>query len=193
VISDQEIIVVSGLPRSGTSLMMQMLHRGGIPVMTDERRTADIDNPAGYFEFEAVKNLREDSSWIPSARGKAVKMISMLLYDLPVGEHYRILFMERNPEEVIQSQEKMLRRLNQPVAPREEMLEAFRLHLSRLAAVIAARNDVTLLRVPYRKLVESPQEGVERISSFLGGVPDVTAMVEAVNPELYRNRSEPAR
>ena len=91
-----EIIVVSGLPRSGTSLMMQMLDRGGIPALTDQMRTADVDNPRGYYEFERVKKIKEDRDWLPAARGKAVKMISALLYDLPATEHYRIVFMQRD-------------------------------------------------------------------------------------------------
>ena len=91
---DSEIIIVSGLPRSGTSLMMQMLAIGGVEVLTDHIRTADPDNPRGYYEFERVKRIKQDASWLPEARGKAVKMVSQLLYDLPTGEEYRILFME---------------------------------------------------------------------------------------------------
>ena len=111
-----EIIIVSGLPRSGTSLMMQMLHQGGIPVVTDEIRTADTDNPRGYYEFERVKKTKEDSSWLPDARGKVVKMVSSLLYDLPATEAYRIVFMRRDIDEMLESQEKMLARLSRSAA-----------------------------------------------------------------------------
>src|SRR4051794_28994612 len=103
---NSEIIIVSGLPRSGTSLMMQMLAGGGLEAITDEIRTADTDNPRGYYEFERVKKIKQDASWLPEARGKVVKMVSQLLYDLPSGERYRILFMERDLEEVLISQEK---------------------------------------------------------------------------------------
>src|SRR5215813_11558433 len=109
-----EIIVVSGLPRSGTSLMMQMLASGGVEVVTDHIRTADTDNPRGYLEFEKVKKIKEDQSWLPAVRGKAVKMVSQLLYDLPASERYRILFMERDLDEMLLSQEKMLKRLDRP-------------------------------------------------------------------------------
>ena len=105
-----EIIIVSGLPRSGTSLMMQMLHAGGIEVVTDQIREADVDNPRGYFEFETAKTVKSDASWIPSTRGKAFKMVSQLLYHLPASERYRVLFMRRNMEEILDSQEKMLAR-----------------------------------------------------------------------------------
>src|SRR5580692_5957036 len=105
-----EIIVVSGLPRSGTSLMMQMLDNGGVAVVTDNIRAADTDNPRGYYEFEKVKKIKQDASWLPATRGQAFKMVSQLLYDLPAGERYRIIFMERDLDEMLLSQEKMLQR-----------------------------------------------------------------------------------
>src|SRR5580692_4579151 len=96
-----DIIIVSGLPRSGTSVMMQMLDHGGVEVVTDHVRTADTDNPKGYYELEKVKKVKADATWLPATRGKAFKMVSQLLYDLPPGEKYCILFMERNLEEVL--------------------------------------------------------------------------------------------
>src|SRR5262245_15575927 len=117
-----EIIVVSGLPRSGTSLMMQMLDNGGIEVVTDNVRAADTDNPRGYYELEKVKRVKQDASWLPQARGKAFKMVSQLLYDLPASERYLVVFMERDFDEMLLSQEKMLQRLGRPAAPREVMI-----------------------------------------------------------------------
>ena len=114
---ENEIIIVSGLPRSGTSLMMQMLDQGGIAVVTDNVRTADTDNPRGYYEFEQVKKIKGDVSWLPGTRGKAFKMVSQLLYELPSNEKYRVIFMERDLDEMIRSQEKMLARLGKPAAP----------------------------------------------------------------------------
>jgi len=128
---DSEIIIVSGLPRSGTSLMMQMLENGGVAVVTDHIRTADSDNPRGYYEFEKVKKIKEDASWLPQTRGKALKMVSQLLYDLPPGERYRIIFMERDLDEMLLSQEKMLRRLSRSAAPHEQMKRSYQLHLER--------------------------------------------------------------
>ena len=101
---DQIIKIVSGLPRSGTSLMMQMLDSGGMEVVTDNIRTADVDNPKGYYEFERVKKIKEDSSWLKDTRGKVFKMVSMLLYDLPSDEEYKIIFMNTGS-----------RKLNNPV------------------------------------------------------------------------------
>lgn len=186
---ESEIIVVSGLPRSGTSLMMQMLHQGGCSILTDSRREPDTDNPAGYFEYENVKRLRQDTSWLPQARGKAVKIVSQLLYDLPATEHYRVIFMERDADEVLVSQEKMLRRLNQPAVPRETMKQACDLHLQRLFEWLAQRSEFTILRVSYNYLIQTAAAEISRISEFLDGSVDVGGMSGAIDPALYRNRS----
>jgi hypothetical protein len=183
-----EIIIVSGLPRSGTSLMMQMLDNGGVPVVTDMIRSADTDNPKGYYEFEQVKTIKRDTSWLPGLRGKAVKMVSQLLYDLPAGESYRIIFMERDLDETLLSQEKMLARLGRPTAPRESMKQAYTLHLERLHEWLPQRENWSVLRVSYNDLLEQPRDLAERVRQFLGGLPDVDSMVKTVDPSLYRNR-----
>ena len=135
-----EIIIVSGLPRSGTSLMMQMLDNGGVPVVTDNIRTPDTDNPRGYYEFEQVKKIKEDVSWLPATRGKAFKMVSQLLYELPASETYRVIFMERDLDEMIRSQEKMLSRLGKPTAPKRGDQAAFH-PAPRKAASVAGRAE----------------------------------------------------
>ena len=117
---DSQIVVASGLPRSGTSLLMQMLDAGGLEVVSDHVRAADIDNPRGYYELERVKQIQKDDSWLPAMRGKAFKMVSQLLYHLPPTEGYRVIFMRRNLEEVIASQEKMLQCRKAPAAPRTD-------------------------------------------------------------------------
>jgi Sulfotransferase domain len=187
-----DIIIVSGLPRSGTSLMMQMLDGGGVDVVTDGVRAADTDNPRGYHEFERVKRIKKDASWLPSARGKAVKMISQLLYDLPSGESYRILFMDRDLDEILRSQEKMLERLGRPAAPREQMTSAYALHLEKLHHWLRRQPNMAVLRVSYNGLVAEPRPQAERVSQFLGGAADVEGMVPAVDPALYRNRKDGA-
>jgi hypothetical protein len=188
---DNAIIIVSGLPRSGTSLMMQMLAAGGVEVVTDHVRTPDTDNPRGYYEFERVKKIKQDASWLPEARGKAVKMVSQLLYDLPPSEKYRIIFLERDLDEVLVSQEKMLERLGRPAAPREAMKRSFLVHLERLKEWLRRRPDVEVLRVAYHDLLERPVKEAERVSGFLGGAADAERMAGAVDPSLYRNRKVP--
>ncbi len=123
---DAEIIIVSGLPRSGTSLMMQMLASGGLQPVTDHVRTPDTDNPRGYYELEKVKKIKDDASWLPETRGKVFKLVSQLLFDLPPNERYRIIFMERDLDEMLVSQEAMLRRRERAAAPREDIKRASR-------------------------------------------------------------------
>jgi hypothetical protein len=186
---ESEIIIVSGLPRSGTSLMMQLLDRGGVEVVTDGVRAADADNPRGYYELERVKKIREDQSWLPDLRGKAVKMVSQLLYELPAGERYRILFMERDLDEVLRSQEKMLQRLNRAAAPRQTMKRSFLLHLRRLHDWLERQENIKVLRISYNELVEQPRRVSQSVGDFIGGRPDLQRMAETVDPSLYRIRS----
>lgn len=183
-----EIIIVSGLPRSGTSLMMQMLAAGGIEVLTDGERTADEDNPRGYVELERVKRIKQDASWLPSARGKAVKMISQLVFDLPASEKYRLLLMERELDEVLASQEKMLARLGRPALPRATMKTAFSNQIDRFNTWLAVQPNFAVLRVNYAALVGDSAAEISRITEFLGGQLNASAMLDAVDPALYRNR-----
>jgi hypothetical protein len=182
------IIVVSGLPRSGTSLMMQMLDNGGLEVVTDNIRIPDTDNPRGYYEFEQVKKIKQDASWLPGTRGKAFKMVSQLLYDLPATEQYRIIFMERDLDEVLASQEKMLARLGRTAAPRDQMKRSFGMHLDKLHQWLPRQANLEVLRVGYKELVQRPHEEAQRVNQFLGGKANVDGMAKTVDASLYRNR-----
>ena len=183
-----EIIIVSGLPRSGTSLMCQMLDNGGIEVVTDGIRAPDADNPRGYYELEMVKKIKQDATWLHETRGKAVKMISQLLYDLPHTERYRVIFMKRDLDELLASQEKMLERLGRPAAPRDQMRPTFLAHLDRLVRWLAEQPHIAVLYVDYRALIERPAEIAEVVSHFLDGRADAARIAESVDPSLYRNR-----
>jgi hypothetical protein len=185
---ENDVVVVSGLPRSGTSLMMQMIHQGGVPAITDEIRIADTDNPRGYYEFEQVKKTKQDASWVPTARGKVVKMVSSLLYDLPSTETYRVIFMERDFGEMLDSQEKMLRRLNRPVAPQAEIRNAFSIHLNRLFEWMPKQSHIRLLKVNYNQLMANPAAMAQDVSHFLDDRLNVQEMLAAIDPSLYRNR-----
>jgi hypothetical protein len=186
-----EIIVVSGLPRSGTSLMMQMLHSGGVEVLTDSVRAADADNPRGYYELEKVKQIKQSSAWLPEARGKAFKMVSQLLYDLPPSERYRIVFMERDFDEMLLSQEKMLQRLGRKAAPHDEITRSYLLHLERLHRWLAQQQNMAVLRVSYNDLLERPGQEARRVCEFLGGKASAEGMAASVDASLYRNRKAP--
>ena len=185
------ITVVSGLPRSGTSLMMQMLDAGGLPVLVDERRGADADNPRGYFEFEKVKSLKKDNSWLSLAEGKAVKIVSLLLYDLPTGFDYQVIFMQRDLDEVLRSQETMLARQGaDPGNNRAAMRGHFEKHLTHLNQWLEKRERLKVHFCDYRRLVEQPVETAGQIANFLQMKIDQAAMASVVDRNLYRQRSE---
>ncbi len=183
-----EIVVVSGLPRSGTSLMMQLLAAGGLPIVTDNIREADADNPHGYCEYERVKSIKADASWLPEIRGKAVKMVSQLLYDLPLTERYKVIFMERDLDEVLASQEKMLTRLGRETAPRDQMRHAFTLHLTKLSRWLEEQSHLDVLRIRFADIQANPGIEIVRVNGFLGGRLDVANAGRAIDPALYRNR-----
>jgi hypothetical protein len=184
------ITVVSGLPRSGTSLMMQMLDAGGLPVLSDGERKADTDNPKGYLEWERIKQLPKDPSLIAEAEGKVVKVISQLILSLPSGHEYRVLFMQRPLPEVLKSQEEMLRRRgnadsNADTSPIEE---AFQRHLIEVNKWLASKKNVQVSRVHYHRVLREPKAVAGEIAAFLGVPLDLEAMVQQVDGSLYRNR-----
>ena len=184
---DPEIIIVSGLPRSGTSLMMQMLDSGGVEVVTDNIRTADTDNPRGYYEFEQVKKIKEDAAWLPDARGKAFKMVSQLLYDLPPTERTASSSWSATWTSARLAGEDA-GAAKQGAAPREEVERAFTRHLEKIRAWLEQQPNFAVLYVKYSDLVGDPETEARRVSEFLGGLLDVPAMTAAVDPSLYRNR-----
>jgi hypothetical protein len=186
-----EITIVSGLPRSGTSMMMRMLEAGGIPVVTDELREADVDNPKGYYEFERVTQIKEDASWIPETRGKAFKMVSLLLYHLPPNEAYRIVLMRRNTDEILASERKMLERLgkNADHASDDRMAEIFRKHLLHLEGWLAERPQIHCLQVNYNDVMKDPVAVTRDVAAFFGGRLDAAKMADVVDPSLYRQRN----
>lgn len=186
------VVIVSGLPRSGTSMLMKMLEAGGLPVLTDRVRAADEDNPKGYYEFERVKQLdKGDHAWLPEAQGKAVKVISALLEHLPPDYTYRVIFVERRMEEVLASQKKMLKRRGEPTdrVSDEEMARLFAKHVQKVKLWLAAQPNFSVLYVDYNRMLADPWPYVQQINRFLDGWLDEARMVEVVDPALYRNRA----
>jgi hypothetical protein len=184
------ITIVSGLPRSGTSMMMGMLEAGGLPVLTDRVRTADEDNPKGYYEFELVKKIETEQGWLQAARGKAVKMISALLKYLPPTYSYQIIFMRRSLAEVLASQRQMLiRRGENPDAVDDARMAAlFEKHLATVEQWLAAQPHMRVLYVRYDEVVADALAQARRVNEFLGGGLDVDRMAAAVDRTLYRQR-----
>jgi hypothetical protein len=179
------LVIVSGLPRSGTSMMM------GLPPLTDALRQADTDNPEGYYEFERAKALtRGDIGWLPLAQGKAVKVISALLPHLPDAYHYRVIFMERHLQEVLASQRKMLARRGEPEPAIDDaaMAAVFEKHLAQTRSLLAQRPNMAVLSVHYRDVLADAPAQVARVCAFLQQPLDAGQMVAVVNEGLYRNR-----
>ena len=187
-LGQDEVVIVSGLPRSGTSMMMQLLAAGGVPALTDAERAADSDNPKGYYEFEPAKSRGDHREWLAEAGGKAVKMVAQLLPNLPPDRKYRMVFMERPLEEVIASQDAMLDRLGRPrVGKRSNLARTYMAQIEQVKRVLAAHEDrLSVLPVDYRRALAEPESVAAEISAFLGGVLDVPAAARAINPSLRR-------
>lgn len=184
------IVVVSGLPRSGTSLLMQMLAAGGLPPLTDNQRLPDEDNPRGYLEWEPIKRLPQQPDLIAEAEGKAVKVVSSLLWALPPGHHYRVIFMERPLEEIAASQAVMIRRraAQGPALEASALAAALDAHRRQVLDRLRHRPEIALCQVHYHRLLAQPREQAEQIRGFLGLPLDLDAMVRQVDPNLYRQR-----
>jgi len=186
----KSIVVVSGLPRSGTSMMMRMLAEGGLEIVSDSVRVADDDNPNGYFEFEPVKQLAQGKlHWLAKANGKGVKIISSLLEYLPQEYQYKIVFMERDLKEILTSQQKMLdNRQETSKVNDSEMRAQFEKHLGQVKYWLARQINMDVVYVSYNTLVAKPQADCERIADFIGSALDVNKMIMVPSKSLYRNR-----
>ena len=187
----QYITVVSGLPRSGTSMMIQMLKVGGIEPVTDNLRLADESNPKGYYEFERVKKLKDgDTQWVKSATGKSVKVISALLDGLPPGYQYRIVFMQRNMDEILASQKQMLINRGEPAdrVSDEQLAEIFQKHLQKTTAWLAGQPNMQVLYINYNDMLKDPSPSLKQVNQFLDGKLNVEEMAGVIDKNLYRQR-----
>jgi hypothetical protein len=181
-------VIVSGLPRSGTSMMMQMLAAGGVPILSDALRGADEDNPRGYYELEAVKRTRQDPTWLAGSDGQAVKIIHALLTDLPTDRPYRVILMRRKIESVLKSQTVMLERLGQAGAQLEpdELARIYEQQLEQVKDYMNRHACFEYIEVWYGAIIEFARTQIERINRFLSGELNVEAMIAAVDPALRR-------
>ena len=171
-------------------MMMQMIDAGGLPALTDEVREADEDNPKGYYEFEPVKQTKKDASWLEQAPGKVVKMVHLLLLDLPTDREYRVVFMRRHLEEVVASQDVMLERLGKESGEltRGQLIRAFEAQIAKVDKYLAEHPNFKMLYVDYNETIKEPGPLVQRVNEFLGGGLDAQAMLGVVDPSLYRQR-----
>ena len=184
------VTIVSGLPRSGTSMMMRMISEGGVPALIDEIRKADEDNPKGYYEFEPVKKTKEDASWLDDASGKVVKMVYRLLFDLPDTCNYRVIFMRRNLDEVLKSQEVMLERSGKGGGglSDDKLKQLFTSEMEKAAKHMTDKSNFEYIEVSYNEILEDAAPWVAKINTFLGGDLDAEKMQGVVDRALYRQR-----
>jgi hypothetical protein len=187
------VIVVSGLPRSGTSMMMKMLEAGGVPVWLDGVREADDQNPQGYYELERVKELDKglDKGWLREGRGRALKVISSLLQHLPATNNYRVVFIQRDLHEVLASQAKMLIQRHEEGGTADDatLRKYYETHLRKVKWLLARHPAFSALDVNYSDILADPKPVVERVNAFVGGGLDRAAMSAIVDAQLYRNRA----
>jgi Sulfotransferase domain len=172
-------------------MMMRMLEAGGMPILTDNIRTADVHNPHGYYEFEPVKRVSRDSAWLIDVYGKAFKLVYRLLYDLPNDHYYRVIFMRRKLAEIIASQERMLRQQGKEGGALDDaqLEKLFRIELRRLEVWLASQENFRVLYLSYNNLMEQPRHRVVDVERFLECTLDKDAMLHVVDPSLYRQRS----
>lgn len=181
-----EVIIVSGLPRSGTSMMMQMLDSAGLPVLIDGKRKEDVDNPKGYYEYEKVKSLHKDNKWMHEAEGKVVKVIAQLLRSLPLGFRYKVIYMTRDIEEVIESQRIMLK--NNGLKAKEGLRKVYENELKKLEIWKDRNPGLEFIHVSYQDVLDKPEKEVLRISKFLNKDLDEKKMLAPIDKKLHRNR-----
>ena len=184
------VTIVSGLPRSGTSMAMRMIDEAGVPALIDNIRTADEDNPKGYYEFEPVKKTKKDASWLETAPGKVVKMVYRLLYDLPGTHQYRVVFMKRRLEEVIASQNVMLDRQGKTGGSLsdDQLMGTFRREIEKIEQWLSDQPNFKTLYVMYNDVLENAEPTVSAINELLGGGLDTARMKAVVDQSLYRQR-----
>jgi hypothetical protein len=188
--NNQTVTIVSGLPRSGTSMMMKMLAAGGIEPLTDNLRIADEDNPKGYFEFERVKQIESDKAWLDDAQGRVVKLISALLRHLPAAYNYKVVFMRRAMPEILGSQRQMLIRRGEPAdsVPDDKMAAMFEKHVAQVESWLASQPNIETIYVSYNDVMKDPRPHAVRINDFLGGSLNVDAMTKVADRTLYRQK-----
>jgi Sulfotransferase domain len=189
---DRKVInIVSGLPRSGTSMMMKMLGSAGLKILTDDLRRADENNPKGYYEYEKVKGLKTgDFDWLSDAEGKVIKVISALLEYLPNSYNYKIIFMQRDMDEILRSQREMLIRMGLPhdKVSDDKMVELYSRHLLKVETWLEQQPNMDTLYISYNQIILNPVQNTERVNQFFGGNLDLGLMLQAVDQSLYRVR-----
>ena len=193
--SGKNFILVSGLPRSGTSLMMQMLEAGGAKLLIDGERVADVDNPKGYYEWELIKQIGKKPEVLDpeGLDGRAIKCISMLLQQMPLKHNYKVIFMTRPIEEVAVSQRAMINRLATKGAEldNEQLQRGLKMHRKETLNWLKSVPHMELIEIDYPTLIQNPGPEISRLVEFLGAdrLPNSAEMAKVIDPALHRKKS----
>lgn len=185
----EEVVVVSGLPRSGTSMMMQLLVAGGITAVQDHIREQDSDNPKGYFEFEKVKSLKDDSSWVKNCSDQCIKVISFHLNNLPDNCHYKVVFMRREMDEIIRSQKKMLVNKKRSTDNMDKLSTIYDKHVREVEVFLKDQQNFDVAYMNYTDVLNHPYKAFKSLCHFLDRRLNQDEMIKVVDPMLYRNRT----
>jgi hypothetical protein len=187
---ENNVIIVSGLPRSGTSMMMRMLEAGGLVVVTDNVRLPDKDNPNGYYEYEKVKKMKDDATWLGIAKGKVIKIVSMSLPYLPPNYNYKIILMQRHTKEILASQRRMLDRLERTDnnLSDSELEKLYYKHIKQTEQWLTKQKNIDFIMISYNELLEKPYGLSEVVNKFLCQRLDIEKMAQVVDVSLYRQR-----
>lgn len=189
-LSGVDLVVVSGLPRSGTSMLMQMLDAAGLPPFVDGQRGADESNPRGYYEHARIKTLARDKRWLPEAHGHVAKVVAPLLPHLPPGPSYHVLLLTRSLDEILRSQSRMLDRQGRPVVADGDLLRtAYTRQLSAARRWAGETDNAALLEIDHADVIASPLDAARQIAAFLGADLDIDVMAATVDPSLHRERA----
>ena len=179
------VTIVTGLPRSGTSLMMQLLNKSSLEILSDGIRQKDISNPEGYYELEAVKGIVRDNSFLKDATGKVVKIVAPLPVYLDKSLDYRIVFMRREIEEVLRSQEKMLNK--DQTSEREKFRTIYEMHLKKTYHFFES-NSIPYIDIQYKQLLNESEQELKRLIDFLELSTPIEELLSVINVDLYRNK-----
>ncbi|MGV6830724.1 MAG: alkaline phosphatase family protein [bacterium] len=185
---EDQIVIVSGLPRSGTSLMMQMIHHGGIEALTDDNRKADISNPKGYFEYDPVMALYKDNSWLHKATNKSIKVVAPLLKYLDSKYRYKVIFMNRDLNEIVKSQQIMLKK--NPEELPVHLFESYKKQLHQVELWQESEPGVEILQVNYAEIMSNPEPIIQKIKNFTGQDLNHDAMLSCIDKTLYRTKAD---
>ena len=188
----KSITVVSGLPRSGTSMMMQILHAGGLEPVTDNVRLADASNSKGYYEHEAVKALSKGNyECLRNAQGRAIKIISSLLKHLPCDHHYKVIFMQRDIDDVIESQDRMLLSLNKPLNSQDnkKIKKLYAQHLNNITSWLSQQDNIDVLYVNYTEVLNKPVNHIDLITEFTHIKADSKPMIDCIDKHMCHNEN----